>query len=224
MKAILFARCSTQEQNKSHLGLDAQIAEMERFCKVMGIEVIGKREEVVSGTSPKHRRPILNATLDDAHKLGAVVMFQRIDRMARCHRIVSDIVTGNNVVVVECGLNASPLEIQLRASFSEEEARKISQRTSAALKMRREKGLPMGFMHGEDIRQKSLAAAAKAKSDEADRFAAQVKSTLLGLKKSGMTLQQIADSLNQSKTPTFRGGKSQWYPATVSNVLKRISA
>lgn len=223
MKAILMARCSTQEQNKSHLGLEAQISEMERFCKLMGIEVLGKREEVVSGTSPKHRRPILNATLEEASKLGAVVMFQRIDRIARCHRIVSDVVTGNNVVVVECGINASPLEIQLRASFAEEEARKISQRTSSALKARRDRDLPMGFMHGEHIREKAIQAASAAKADEANRFANQVKKTVMGLKAAGMTLRQIAESLNESKTPTFKGGKFRWHPASVANVLKRVS-
>lgn len=223
MKALLYARCSTKEQGKSGLGLEAQIAEMERFCKVMGIEIVGVHQEVVSGTSPLHRRPILNQSLDEAHKLGAVVMFQKIDRIARDHRVVSDIVTGNKVVVVECGLNASPLEIQLRASFAEEEARKISQRTSAALRARRERGDPMGFMYGENIREKALDAAAVAKSAEADRFAEQVGKTIVGLRKSGMKLQEIADSLNMGKTPTFRGGKSKWYPATVANVLKRVS-
>lgn len=224
MKALLYARCSTKEQGKSGLGLEAQIAEMERFCKAMNIEVVGVRTEVVSGTSPLHRRPILNQSLEEAHKLGAVVMFQKIDRIARDHRVVSDIVTGNKVVVVECGLNASPLEIQLRASFAEEEARKISQRTSAALKARRARDLPMGFMNGEHIREKAIEAASKAKVAEAEAFANQVKKNIYGLKKAGMTLQQIADSLNEGKTPTFRGGKARWYPATVSNVLKRLEA
>ena len=46
--------------------------------------------------------------------------------------------------------------------------------------------------------------------------------TIIPLKEAGRTLQQIADTLNKPGVMTSRGG--QWYPTTVSNILKRVAA
>ena len=56
----------------------------------------------------------------------------------------------------------------------------------------------------------------------ADDRAAKVMDTIVPPKEAGRTLQQIADTLNKSGVLTSRG--DQWYPTTVSNILKRVAA
>ena len=53
----------------------------------------------------------------------------------------------------------------------------------------------------------------------ANAHASKVLDTIKPLKEAGLTLQQIANTLNKSGVQTSRGGK--WYPTTVSNILKR---
>ena len=55
-----------------------------------------------------------------------------------------------------------------------------------------------------------------------DDHASKVMDTIVPLKEAGRTLQQLADTLNKSGVLTSRGG--QWYPTTVSNILKRVAA
>jgi hypothetical protein len=55
-----------------------------------------------------------------------------------------------------------------------------------------------------------------------DDHASKVIDTIVPLKEAGRTLQQIADTLNKSGVLTSRG--DQWFPTTVSNILKRVAA
>ena len=64
--------------------------------------------------------------------------------------------------------------------------------------------------------------ASEAARKVADDHTAKVMDTIIPLKEAGRTLQQIADTLNKSGVLTSRGG--QWYPTTVSNILKRVAA
>lgn len=217
MKAILYARCSTKEQGKSHLGLEAQIADMKRFCKMMDIQVVETYEEVVSGTYVIDRRPQFLAALESAkRKKDCFVLVSRTDRIARKMEIVLEAVD-MGVKIVECGLSASRMEIQMRAMFAEEERNKISQRTSAALKAKLARGEQLGFAL-TDAQEKAIAAAAQANKKEADSFAEHLREIIepmIGNK----TLQEICDFLTKYKITTQRGGG--WYPSTVKNIIAR---
>ena len=50
--------------------------------------------------------------------------------------------------------------------------------------------------------------------------AKKIENVVLPLRKSGATLQQIADALNAACVPTARGG--QWYAAQVQRALARL--
>ena len=57
--------------------------------------------------------------------------------------------------------------------------------------------------------------------DAADDHAKQVSEQIIPLRDAGLTLKQIADTMNRTGVATSRGGK--WYPTTVSNILKRVT-
>ena len=84
------------------------------------------------------------------------------------------------------------------ASVSQLERRLISARTKEALAVRRDQGVRLG-------RPVTLSA------DVRDRI---VKD-----RRQGLSLQAIANRLNEDGIPTAQGGQ-QWYPSTVSKVLK----
>ena len=54
----------------------------------------------------------------------------------------------------------------------------------------------------------------------ADAHASKVMDTIRPLRQAGLTLQQIANTLNSTKVTTSKGGL--WYPTTVANILKRL--
>jgi DNA invertase Pin-like site-specific DNA recombinase len=101
------------------------------------------------------------------------------------------------------------------AALAEQERTLISQRTKAALaaaKARR--GVKLGNPNLAAIRD-SGGEAGKA---EADRFANNVLPIIAQVRKAGaLTLQQIADALNDRSVATARGGS--WYPSNVRNFL-----
>lgn len=223
MKAILYARVSTKEQGKSKLGLEAQIQDMKRFCDYHHIEILDIREEVVSGGYPLDRRPVLKQAFQDASKMKAFVLTSKIDRLSRNASFILNLMeTKVKFAVAECGLDVSPLEIQLRASFAEEERRKISSRIKAAFQAKKLRGEPMGLhlpkQAGQQERMES--ASVKAKKSEADSFATYMKPTISRMQRDGMNLVQIAEELNLHGFPTATG-KGKWYPTSVKNLTLR---
>ena len=48
-RAIIYRRVSTSEQSKSGLGLDGQLATLERFCAAEGFEIMDGFVDVASG-------------------------------------------------------------------------------------------------------------------------------------------------------------------------------
>jgi len=109
--------------------------------------------------------------------------------------------------------NADKFQLHIYAALAEQEVEFISLRTKQALAPLKGTGKFGGNRGNIDI---ANAAARKG----ADDHAAKVMDTILPLKEAGRTLQQIADTLNKSGVKTARGG--QWYPSTVSNILKRL--
>jgi DNA invertase Pin-like site-specific DNA recombinase len=102
--------------------------------------------------------------------------------------------------------------LHIYAALAEQEREFISLRTKQALAPLKGTG-KLGGNRGNIDR--ANAAARKV----ADDHAAKVIDTIAPLKEAGLTLQQIADTLNKSGVLTSRGG--QWHPTTVSNILKR---
>lgn len=223
MKAILYARVSTKEQGKSHLGLDAQIAEMQSFCAFHKIEVVDIRTEVVSGGYPLERRPVLKQTLEDIKAVkDCYVITSRIDRLARSSLLIENLIAkSTRFRVVECGIEASVFEIKMKAIFAEEERLKGADRTKRALGAKKLRGEPMGFKlpvqraKFEEIHSASI----KSIQDEADKFAEYMRPRMERMVRDGMSLKAIADELNHYKEPTQRGGK--WWPSSVRNLISR---
>ena len=219
MKAIIYTRVSTKEQGKSGLGLESQLNEVQEFCNAEDYEVIAHYSEVETGSGKDalDKRPILAKALQHAKKEGAVLMVSKLDRLGRNVSFISGLMEQKvKFIVTQLGKDADPFMLHLYAALSEKERELISSRTKSALKVLKDSGKKLGNLTSlDEARRLSIATNSK----NADEFATSVMSTIVGYKKSGQTLQSIADKLNELGVKTVRGGA--WYPTTVANILKR---
>lgn len=223
MKVVLYRRVSTAEQGDSRNGLEAQLSALSRFAQLGGHEVMGDFEEVASGKLGLDRRPMLRASFDLAKRETGLVLVSKLDRLSRSVEFVAGLMnTGARFATVEDGLDVPPFQLHLKAMLAEHERRTIGERTRAALVALRARGVSVGIPAHADPTS-GVIARAKAASvvrSEADSFAMHVSPVLLRMKRSGMTMQQIAGELNTQGNRTARGGK--WHASTVCDILRRL--
>ena len=219
MKAIIYTRVSTAEQGKSGLGLESQLSTVLEFCSTENDEVITHYSEVETGSGKDalDKRPILAKALQHAKKEGAVLMVSKLDRLGRNVSFISGLMEQKvKFIVTQLGKDADPFMLHLYAALSEKERELISSRTKSALKVLKDSGKKLGNPTNlDEARLRSNVTNRK----NADDFATSVMSTIVSYKASGLTLQSIADKLNELGVKTVRGGA--WHPSTVANILKR---
>lgn len=217
-KLIFYKRVSTKEQGDSRLGLDAQQAELERFATIGNHTTVAVMEEVVSGKYDLDRRPVLKKALQTASKEGCIVVVSKLDRLSRkASFILSLMDTKAAFASVEDGIDCPPLQLHVKAIIAEDERRRIGERTKVALAQAKLRGKKLGgFVKNHDLAIQRSAATNKA---EADAFAEFLKPVIKRMRNSGMSVNSIAQELNEQGNKTARGGK--WYATTVANLMKR---
>jgi DNA invertase Pin-like site-specific DNA recombinase len=226
MRAVAYYRCSTAEQGESRLGIEGQMEDVRRWSVSANATVIPKPLFIEIESGRDNDRPVLREALAFAKAHRATLVVAKLDRLSRKLHFVSGLMeSGVDFRCCEFP-NADKFEIHLRASFAEEEARKISERTRAALAARRARGLPLGAANPKcqnltpESRLRGSYAAGKRNQELAQAGYDFVKPIILGMRRKGVTLQEIANHLNSEGIPTRRGKK--WFPATVKIVLNRF--
>ncbi len=208
---VIYARVSTEEQGKSHLGLDAQLQACRRLAEYEGWEVIGAFEECVSGKVNPMERPILKTAIDSAISSGARLLVAKLDRFSRDVYYISSFLNGFMIkncprLVVAENPTASEFELNLRAALAQEERRLISERTKAALAVKRSQGAELGRAGRQSSVNKK-----RQKTQEAFNL-------MLEMHKQGHSYQSIANKLNQEGFKTSRGG--EWDKSVVFRRIK----
>ena len=120
-------------------------------------------------------------------------------------------------IVAELGRDADPFMLHLYAALAEKERRLISERTKAALAVRKASGSKLGnpsnIRDAGDLGRATLAAAA-------DEHARDLLPLLRTVKAEGsITLAAITAALNERRVPTPRGAR--WHVSSVANLLAR---
>lgn len=217
--AIALIRVSTENQGESRLGLERQRNQLTNFAKQNGFNIVEFVEEIESG---KHRsidnRPVLRTAISKAVKSNATLLVASVSRLSRDVQFIASLVNDKKLrfVSAECGKDASPFEIYLRAVFSEEERRKISTRTRGALAAAKRRGVKLG---NPNIKKAQKISIDSIKAN-ANSFAKTVGPIIKSLRNEGQSYSSVAAQLNDMKVRTARGG--QWYAATVRNIEQRL--
>ena len=224
VKAYGYLRVSGLSQIDGQ-GLDRQLDAIQSFTKANGFEILKVfREEGISGTLDEQDRPAFKEMISEILRNGAnTIIIESLDRLARAYRIKEqllinlgskgiDLISANTGENVTLAIQDDPMKkamVQIQGIFSElDKSLLVRKLRKAREKVRNEKGKCEGRKrYGED-------------SPEEQKVVRRIK--LMRRKRKGgfkgMTLQAIADKLNEESIKTKTGKK--WQRVQVMNVLK----
>lgn len=226
-KMIGYYRVSTRQQGVSGLGLEAQEAAVRDYAGRSGAEVLCSYTEVESGK--RADRPALLKAIAHARRSKAQLVVAKLDRLARNVAFTSALMESGADFVACDNPHANRLTIHILAAVAEDEAKRISERTKAALSAAKARGTKLGSArpdHWKGREDKRLAglerarqAAARTVCEAAQDAYADLFPLVKQLRAQGASLQAIADELNRQGHTTRRG--LAWNPMQVLRVLKR---
>lgn len=214
MKYITYYRVSTQKQGQSGLGLEAQAAAVASFTGNCNDCIIGSYTDIESG---KHNsRPELLKAIAQAKQTGAKLLIAKLDRLSRNAAFILTLKDSGVDFVCADMPEANALTIGIMAIIAQQEREMISKRTKEALKAKKERS-------GE-WRKGRITAETHAKGQQAIKEkAAKNENTMRArnyakaLKAQGLTLQEIADRLNNEGHKTATG--KAYHRTTVNRLL-----
>lgn len=204
-KYVAYIRTSTESQNN---GLAAQAEAISRYLEAHSGSVIATFTEQVSGA--KDNREELQKAIRACKKHGATLLVSKLDRLSRKVSFIAQIMESSiNLRVAEMP-SADAFQLHIYAALAEQERKLISDRTKAALAVRKLQGVKLGNPKAHE--QTAIA----------KQFAEQIAPIIHSLQEQGITsLYKLAQTLNERGIKTFTGKK--WYPTTVKNTLGYLS-
>ena len=217
MLAVSLQRLST---NKQVYGFGVQTKEINDFCNNNGITIVKTYQVRESGGNDSSK--VLWEAVDLCKKLKAKLIVSRACRLTRSMYCLQKVLnSGVDVVVVQFGLNASHLLLNLMTSINSYEKDTISLRIKAALAERKRRQLidptltPIGNPN---------IAEARLKANQSNRAKGQAtKERFIGLIRAyrlqGLSANAIAKEFNKVGLKTPRGGK--WWGASIRALEKR---
>lgn len=218
LRYIVYTRVSTEEQGKSGLGLEAQERDIAVFLDKFSdqpFEVIASFQDVQTGKD--NDRPELNKALAMARKTGAELLVAKLDRLSRKVSFIAALMDDSKVKLRVASMPyADKFQLHIYAALAEQERTFISERTKAALKSAKERGVKLGGMRDSTMKRN------EAVQEKANREADKLMKIIGPLSASGASLVKIATTLDEMSIPTSRGGK--WTAMQVSRVLARSKA
>ncbi|MFO0268915.1 MAG: recombinase family protein [Gemmatimonadota bacterium] len=214
-KYVAYYRVSTDRQGASGLGIEAQRDSVLGYLNGGQWILAGEFVEVESGRS--RRRPELRKALELCRKEKATLIVAKLDRLYRnLHAMTSLMEAGIDFVAAD-NPHANKLTIHLLAAIAEHERDLISERTRAALKAVKKRGVKLGSPNPK----KGSRVGVKVLIQQADEYADRVLPIVNELQRHGYhTLRDIAKGLMARGVKTPRGNV-EWHPAQVANLIKR---
>lgn len=202
-----YIRVSTNDQASDGYGLAAQRSAIEKECERRGWALRATfSDEGLSGKNLD--RPALKEALSfvaAGHATGLAV--SKLDRISRSVADTASLLawfkdSERTLIALDLGIDTSTpggrLVANVFASVGEWEAEVIAQRTKDGLQAARDAGRPISRPAVVDD------------PELADRIRA--------LRSAGLTLREIAETLNADGVPTLRGG-STWRPSSIQSVV-----
>lgn len=220
MRAVGYARVSTEEQASTGCSLEAQVSKIGSFAALYDVELV----EVVSdaGQSAKNlNRPGLQRVLrmlGDGTADGIVI--SKLDRLTRSVRDWATLIDQYfakhaSLLSVDDRIDtqtaAGRVVLNLLVAISQWEIECIQERTSTALKYKQKQGIHVGAPpFGYRVIEGHLV------EDEAELRAVTLA---LQYRKQMMPYADIADEFIRLAIPSKRAG--QWRPETIRQIVKR---
>ena len=147
VKLVPYYRVSTAKQARSGLGLEGQDATVQRFAEAHAATILKSYVEVETGK--RSDRPELAKAVAHARRSKATLVIAKLDRLARNVHFLSGLMEAG-VKFVACDQpSANELTIHILAAVAQDEAKRISERTKAALEAYKARGGKLGASRPE---------------------------------------------------------------------------
>jgi DNA invertase Pin-like site-specific DNA recombinase len=225
-KFVSYLRVSTQRQGRSGLGLEAQREAVTGYLNGGRWKLVAEVIEVESGK--RSDRPELAKALSLCRLHGATLLVAKLDRLARNVAFISALMESSIKFVAVDLPQANELTVHIMASMAQYEAKAISERTRNALAAAKKKGTQLGgrrvsAREWSRIADRGRKLGSAVVSKKALERAHDVQPIIDDLRQSGaVTLQQLADGLNERGIETRKGGT--WTPTQVLRVQRVLAA
>src|SRR5580704_2401922 len=211
---VAYYRVSTEQQDRSGLGLEAQQKAVTDYLNGGNWSVIAEFTEVETGK--RNDRPQLEHALASCRRQKAKLVIAKLDRLSRNLAFIATLMDSGAEFVAVDNPHANKLTIHILAAVAQHEREIISARTSAALKAAKARGKRLGNPRLSEARRHATAA----RKESADRYSANVLPVIREIQRSGVkSLRGIARALAARGVSTARGGA--WTPVQVSDILRR---
>jgi len=217
-QVVSYIRVSTARHARFGLALEAQRAAVEAFCLQHGYETLAEYQEIESGG--KNERPVLRQALSHAKARDAVLLFARIDRLARNIAVIAKLIE-SGAEFRACDMpEANSSTLHAMAVAANEESTAISRRTRVALKAAKERGTRLGASNPacRNLTDDARLMGAECIKKAARKAYADVAPTVQALMMEGLSLCAIARKLN-ADGHTTRNGR-EWSAVQVRRVLQ----
>ncbi|MGE5421619.1 MAG: recombinase family protein [Syntrophothermus sp.] len=211
---VSYSRVSTDRQGRSGLGLEAQAATIEAHVQSVGGEVVASFVEIESGKVDE--RPELEKALALCKRKKATLLIAKLDRLSRdAHFLLGLQKSGVPFVAADMPY-ADSFTVGVLALVAQKEREMISERTKAALKAAKARGIQLGCPDAP----RTAAIAREAKQEKAKSRAANIAPIIreIMVKGGDMSLRAVAMVLEARGIKTPRGG-SRWQAVQVQRVL-----
>ena len=217
---IAYLRQSTQKQEISGLGIEAQREIIQNYLK----EKKPVSEYIETESGKKSDRPKLTEALEECRKNGSVLIVAKLDRLSRNVAFTSKLLE-SDVEIVFCDFpEANKLVLHIISSIAEYEANLISQRTVQSLKAKKARGIKLGKPENlldnleRAVRNSNRTNRQKALDNPNNKRAVALLKKLVQEEKS---LSEMARILNKEGFVTARG--CQFIASQVNILIKRYN-
>lgn len=204
---VAYYRVSTDRQGRSGLGLEAQQAAVRAY---LGAQApIAEFTEIETGR--RNDRPELKQALTLCRRRKAKLVIAKLDRLSRNLAFIATLMDSGVEFVAVDNPHATRLTLHILAAVAEHEREMIAERTKAALRAAKARGICLGSNAID-----RLAPAYRAAAIERAR---QLAPVLAEMKNAGMSARQMAVELTARGVLTPNGAK--WHAQTVRRMIDR---
>lgn len=221
MKFVAYYRVSTNKQEQSGLGLEAQRAHVQAFAQRLEGTILSEYTDIESGKNNKRQE--LAKAMHQAKTMGATLLIAKLDRLSRDVNFISGLMKSDVQFVACDNPNATKLTIHIFAAMAEHEREQISDRTRRALAALKARGVELGTpanfsaegrAKGRETRKQ------QALDNDANRRATAYAQQLIS---TGSNYTEVAAKLTAEGFTTSTG-KSFSQPVQVQRLLNRAKA
>lgn len=205
-KYIAYYRVSTQKQNKTGLGLEAQRTSVRNFLQKDDI-LVNEYTDVESGKL--NTRPKLLKAIDESKNNDAILLIAKLDRLSRNAAFIFTLRDSNVKFKCVDMPEANSVTIGIMAVLAQDERERISQRTKAALAELKRRGKQLGSPQNLNKNARLKGMEVRIQNSRKNENNRKATAMIMALKNQDLSFYAITQKLNELGFKTRRNKEFQ---------------